>query len=330
MTSQDLGGQSGGVRVIAVVVTHNRRLLIAGCLAALRAQVVGPQRILVVDNASTDGTEAFLREAMREPGVPVDVLRLPRNQGGAGGFAAGMHAAMAADADWLWLMDDDCEPDADALAQLLAAPAQAHLQGGAQLGFLASRVLWRDGSQHRMNAPGRMSRTRLAPAPQGLVAADYASFVSLLVSRGAVEACGLPIAEFFIGSDDVEYTWRLTRAGFLGYEVADSRVRHLTEHNAGMTLWDLQVTPTDVDKWAIKTRNLVAVNRRRRWGWLREGMRLVLLDLVWRRRGMDSRLRRRLLKAAWEGLTWAYEPLIRRPGDSNEGEGVDAYSGHPA
>jgi hypothetical protein len=322
------GVHSGGASVVAVVVTYNRRTLLARCIAALRAQEGGLERILVLDNASTDGTGAMLEAAAREPGIPLDVLRSSRNLGGAGGFAEGMAAAFAAGANWLWLMDDDSEPEPAALPQLLEAAARVRSQGRATIGFLASLVLWRDGTRHRMNAPGRVSRRALAPAPEGLVAVDYASFVSILVSREAVVACGLPIAEFFIGSDDVEYTWRLTKAGFVGYEVSASRVRHLTVRNAGMTLWDLQVTSADVETWAIKIRNLVAVNRRRPFGRLREVLRLVLLDLVWRQRGMDPRLRRRLVKAAREGLTWKYERLIRRLAES--GERVDAHPRHSA
>lgn len=326
--SRHFGVYSHDTGVVAVVVTYNRRALLARCVAALRAQEGGLQRILVVDNASTDGTGTMLEAAAREPGIPLDVLRSSRNLGGAGGFAAGMDAAMAARPHWLWLMDDDSEPEPGALQELLQAAARARLQGRAPIGFLASQVLWRDGSRHRMNEPGRMTRRAPAPAPKGLVAADYASFVSLLVSSEAVLACGLPIAEFFIGSDDVEYTWRITKAGYRGYEVPASRVRHLTERNAGMTLWNLQVTQADVETWAIKTRNLVAVNRRRPWGRFREALRLILLDIVWRQQGMDPRLRRRLIAAAREGLTWGYEPLIRRLPRS--GGGDVAHPRHPA
>lgn len=328
MTAGKLGGHRDDPKVVAVVVTYNRRSLLASCIAALRAQDGGLHRILVVDNASTDGTCSFLAAAALERGVPLEVLRLPHNLGGAGGFAAGMDAAVAGGADWLWLMDDDSMPEPGALPRLLDAAERLLVRDPLPVGFLASRVLWRDGSRHRMNAPGCMSRRPPAPALRGLASADYASFVSLLVSREAVLTCGLPISEFFIGSDDVEYTWRLTRAGFAGYEVAASRVRHLTECNAGMTLWDLQVTAADVDKWAIKVRNLVAVNRRRPWGWVREALRLVLLDLVWRHRRMDPRVRRRLVQAARDGLTWTYEPLIRRAGES--ARDPDAHPGHPA
>jgi glycosyltransferase involved in cell wall biosynthesis len=299
-----------------VVVTHNRRELLANCLAALRAQSRPPDSIFVVDNASTDDTAELLVREAREPGIPLHSLHSARNVGGAGGFAIGMKAAVRQETDWLWLMDDDSEPEADALRQLLSAAERVMSISEAPIGFLASRVLWRDGAHHAMNRTGRFSREPSPVALEGVVPADYASFVSLLLHRDAVLTCGLPIAEFFIGSDDVEYTWRLRRAGFTGHEVITSRVRHLTERNAGMSLWDLSVAPANVETWAIKIRNLIAVNRRRRWGWPRETLRVVLIAFNLRRRRIARPLRRRLVQAARRGLFWPYERLIRRIDDA--------------
>jgi GT2 family glycosyltransferase len=100
--------------VWAVVVTYNRRALLEQCLDALRAQTRPPDRILVVDNASTDGTAEWVRGQ-----DDVVALLLDENVGGAGGFHAGMRLAHAGGADWLWLMDDDTIPRPDALERLL-------------------------------------------------------------------------------------------------------------------------------------------------------------------------------------------------------------------
>src|ERR687886_555758 len=105
--------------IAAVVVTYNRKALLLECLAALARQTHPLERILVVDNASTDGTPAALAGC----GIDVDLLRLRRNGGGAEGFHYGVREALAGDPDWIWLMDDDCEPADDALERLLAARA---------------------------------------------------------------------------------------------------------------------------------------------------------------------------------------------------------------
>src|ERR1044072_8228547 len=76
--------------VVAVVVTHDRRDLLAEALTAIGAQTRVPDVVVVVDNASSDGTAELLES--RFPGV--DLVRLPYNTGGAGGFAAGIRSAL--------------------------------------------------------------------------------------------------------------------------------------------------------------------------------------------------------------------------------------------
>ncbi len=136
-------------KVCAVVVTHNRLALLRECLSALEAQTRRPDRVLLVDNASTDGTG----DALRAEFPAVELVSLPDNRGGAGGFQAGLEAAQAGEEEWFWLMDDDTIARSDALAALLAASAAiADLPPAPVL--LASRVVWRDGRLHPMNTPG--------------------------------------------------------------------------------------------------------------------------------------------------------------------------------
>ncbi len=314
--------------VVAVVVTHNRCVLLRGCLRALRAQTSTPETIVVVDNASTDDTAEVIRTEGQSPGVPVRACIVEATIGGAGGFALGMERALELGSDWIWLMDDDSKPEPEALAELLAAATRLRDSPGGPIGFLASRVLWTDGMPHAMNTPGRMSRGAAPTSPPGLEPVDYASFVSLLVNATAVRACGLPIAEFFIGSDDVEFSWRLTRGGFAGYHVERSRVWHLTKSNVGMDVWRLEGKPSDLERLALKIRNLVAVNRRRRLGWLRESVRVILLPVVWWWRGMAAPERRSLTQAARAGLFWRYESLIRFADSAPEAR--HAHSADPA
>jgi rhamnopyranosyl-N-acetylglucosaminyl-diphospho-decaprenol beta-1,3/1,4-galactofuranosyltransferase len=211
--------------VCAIVVTHDRREMLVECLAALAGQSRPPDRVLVVDNASRDGTREMLER--EHPGV--DVLALPTNQGGAGGFHEGMRLAHGDGAEWLWLMDDDTIPRPDALEQLLAA--RGRLDGDAPPALLASAVLWRDGRLHPMNAPwpdgDRVDRT-IDGAARGLLPVRFATFASLLVHRGAVDRHGLPLKHFFLWSDDVEYTSRMVLSGELAYLVPDSVAMHLT------------------------------------------------------------------------------------------------------
>ena len=142
--------------VTAIVVTYNRLPLLKQCLAALRAQTVQGFTVLLVDNASTDGTADYIK-TLAMPGL---VCRNPgENLGGAGGFAYGIRAAAELGCEAVWIMDDDTLPEPDALAALLAADA-AHGISRAKPCYVipASRVV------HAMQNPGVVNIARDVPA----------------------------------------------------------------------------------------------------------------------------------------------------------------------
>jgi len=193
---------------VAVVVTYNRRQMLLQALAAIRAQSRVPDAIIVVDNASTDGTADLLRAEFSE----VDAVVLPRNTGGAGGFAVGISRALGAGAEVIWLMDDDTEPAPTALDALLAA---RDTFSGRTPVIVASRVVWTDGRDHPMNTPRRRPfatrRARAAAAAIGCIPIRSASFVSILIDSDATRRLGLPRADYFLWNDDFEFTTRLLR-----------------------------------------------------------------------------------------------------------------------
>ncbi|WP_432509783.1 glycosyltransferase [Kineococcus sp. SYSU DK001] len=197
-------------RVVAVVVAFDRRDLLLAGLDALAAQTRRPDLVVVVDNASSDGSPAAVREWAAAHDLPLDLVVLPRNTGGAGGFAAGLARAVhrhAADA--AWLMDDDTVPTPTALEEALKALRRT---GSA---LVASRVVWTDGRDHPMNTPrerpGASAAERAAARAADCVPVRSASFVALLLDARAVREAGLPEAAFFLWNDDFEYTTRLLR-----------------------------------------------------------------------------------------------------------------------
>jgi len=191
-----------------VVVAYNRVDLLAQTLTGLAAQTRPANVVHVVDNASTDGTAGRVRHQF-----PSVVLHeLPRNTGGAGGFAAGLAHALHDGADLVWLMDDDTVPQPDALEALLTVRDRYRGPGPAAV---ASRVVWTDGRDHPMNTPrtrpGVGEQERADAAAVGCLPVRSASFVSLLVAAHAVREAGLPEADYFLWNDDFEFSTRLLR-----------------------------------------------------------------------------------------------------------------------
>ena len=116
--SPDITSGAAAPLVCAVVLTYNRKDMLERCLAALAAQTRRCDRIIVVDNASIDGTAAMLGERWQHL---VDIYSLRQNVGAAGGFNMGTRLAYGSGADFIWLMDDDVIAEPDALEQLLSA-----------------------------------------------------------------------------------------------------------------------------------------------------------------------------------------------------------------
>ncbi len=205
-------------RVCAIVATYNRAGLLRACLAALGAQTRAPDAILVVDNASTDGTRALLRAEFPE----ATVLALVTNQGGAGGFHHGMKWAYGRGFDWLWVMDDDARPAPDCLARLLAHRPPGGVAIPVQRdssGRVYGLAVWR----------GReVEVTAEVVARQSPAHGDFLfRFVGPLIAREVVARIGLPNKEFFIWFDDLEYALRLAgQAGLATIAVPDAVIFH--------------------------------------------------------------------------------------------------------
>jgi rhamnopyranosyl-N-acetylglucosaminyl-diphospho-decaprenol beta-1,3/1,4-galactofuranosyltransferase len=248
-------------KVVATIVTRDRKDLLRESLNAVFGQTRPVKEAVVVDNASTDGTAEMLSEEF--PGVTV--VALAENQGAAGGACEAIAAAMRTEFDWLWLLDDDSIARPDALAELFSALEEL---GPSAPALLCSRVEWRDGSPHVMNLPimpRERDRRLVHDAREGILPVRAATYVSLLLSRAAVEGAGLPPRHFFWQTDDIEYTARILRDA-RGYYVARSVVEHRTP---------TQYTAINDDRrFYFHIRNTILMIRGRAWR-AREKPRLV-------------------------------------------------------
>jgi len=219
--------------VVAVVATYNRKELLCECLDALLRQTYRLYKIVVVDNASTDGTHDALEAGGYVSRDEICYLRLSKNIGGAGGFYEGMkYVQNNISYDWQWIMDDDTIPYEDSLEQLMRGYGTivgTHPQR--KVSFLASAIYLENGTMGNWPVVDlrRLHDEKigwLEFADRGILKIHDAAFTSIAVSHFAVSKCGLPCRDFFIWGDDYEYTTRLSTYCAPAYCVSKSKALH--------------------------------------------------------------------------------------------------------
>ena len=225
-------------KIAAVVVTYNRKELLKECLDALLAQTHPLDSIILIDNASTDGTPEFLKEKGFLDNPKIDYVRLSENSGGAGGFYEGMKRGYEKGFDWLWLMDDDAKPANDALEKLCMTTSSTSTPEN--LCFY-SAYMSPDGK--RFTEPigiveGNQTISYLELKEilkHRVIEGTGGPFLGFLLPRRVVEQIGLPRNDTFIWGD-YEYLFRIRESGFKIYYNFNSIIWHPPHTWKGISL----------------------------------------------------------------------------------------------
>jgi len=192
--------------VVAVVVTHDRAVLLRQCLDGIQAQRRAPDGIIVVDDASPGLDTAATVAAF--PGVRH--IRHNARSGGAAAYCTGIETALAAGADLIWLMDDDARPANDRCLECLLALAETNM------GIAAPLVLDHE-NPARLAFPIRLAgRTRfLVEELEGVVRIEGFAhlFNGALMWAEVFDVIGLPDPRFVCRGDEVEFMLRALRSG---------------------------------------------------------------------------------------------------------------------
>ncbi len=242
-------------KVIAIVVTYNRKDLLAECLSSLQEQTYKLSKIILIDNASTDGTYDFIHTSGRFNQDLIEYVQMETNTGGAGGFYEGIRRAREMSCDWIWVMDDDTIPDNNALEELIEKKNMI----GEEVSFVSSCVYGLNGEY--MNVPN-IAETRgqngyrdwYCQLQNSAVKIADATFVSTLINKKAVLECGLPCKDFFIWGDDTEYTMRIIKNYGPAYLIGTSKVIH-KRFNAKRLLLQEETAPGRIDMYKYFYRN---------------------------------------------------------------------------
>lgn len=187
-------------RIAVVVVTYNRLVLLKECIEGIQKQTQPYDKLIIVNNGSTDGTSEYLQSIENET---TQIIH-QENVGGAGGFHTAIKTAYEQGFDWVWMMDDDVEAKPDCLAKLLQYkyfskclhPNKQYIDG-------------KDfGWEHFYN-PFRGEYISLHNTSfknnKEIFFLNAGCFEGMLIHRSVVDKIGFPNPDYFIFGDDLEY-----------------------------------------------------------------------------------------------------------------------------
>ncbi len=198
--------------VSVVVINWNGKQHLPPCLDSLRGQTYPRVEVIVADNASTDGSQALVREQY----PAVKLVALPENRGFTGGNNAGIEASTG---EIVILLNNDTEVDAGWVGAVVDA-----FERHPDAGMVASKMLLFD-RRDTFHTAGDYYQLDGMPGNRGVWQQDTGQYDAdeyvwgacggaMAVRRGVLDRVGLLDDDFFFSAEDVDFAWRAQLAGF--------------------------------------------------------------------------------------------------------------------
>jgi len=230
------GGNHPNPLVWILLVNWNGKADTLACLASLRKVGYQPRHILVIDNASTDGSV----EAIRGQFPEVELLANPRNERFARANNQGLQMALRAGADLALLLNNDTEVAPDFLDHLvqalnsrddagMAAPKIYYHHDPDRIWFAGGKInLWTGRVWHRglrqLDSPKKFNQPE---------AVDYLTGCAILAKRECIEKTGMLDESYFMYAEDTDWCWRARQAEFVCLYQPAAKVWHKVGASAG-------------------------------------------------------------------------------------------------
>lgn len=195
-----------------VIPNWNGKAFLETCLNALRDQTYDSIEVILVDNASADGSQAYVRDTFPE----VRLVELPENRGFTGACNAGMEAAQG---EFIALLNNDTEVDPK-WVQAIVTAFQTH----EDVGIVASKMLLFDRRDHihtvgdGFTQDGRPFNRGVWEKDEGQYDTEEYVFSacggSSAYRRALLDELGLLDDDFFFLMEDIDLSWRAQIAGW--------------------------------------------------------------------------------------------------------------------
>ncbi len=222
--------------VVAVVLTWNEYAETAECLRSLANATYPRLEVILVDNASDDGSG----ERLRGEFGGIRTIRLSENRGYSAGNNAGIRSAMERGADYILIMNNDVAVTPDFLEPLVEVAGRAP-----ENGLVTGKVYYKSDPTKIYSAGGYISLWKCSgvngrqwereaePDPsEGESEISFANGCLVLVRRSVFEECGLLAEHFFLYFDDIEFSRRVAPK-FKMFYTPLSRVYHRSGAGVG-------------------------------------------------------------------------------------------------
>ncbi|SEP68631.1 glycosyltransferase family 2 protein [Basfia succiniciproducens] len=256
--------------ICAVVVTYNRKELLLNCLRALNVQSHPLDHIVVVNNASQDGTVEFLQEQGWQDNDKFTLINLTENQGGAGGFYAGIKYGAEHNFDYVWLMDDDGYPASDCLEKMLP-----YVSDDCYLGPMVLDVKDKERLSFAMRIPGtsetidNYSQISRDLRDKNLIQKIVLPFNGTLIASKLIKTIGYPMKDYFIWGDEREYTARALKQSKNLATVIDAIFYHPADSSTSVPMFfgkmRFNYANSDLKMYCFCRNTIATFNRHNGW-----------------------------------------------------------------
>lgn len=231
------------MKVASIIISYNRKELLEKCIESILKGSIVPE-IIVVDNASSDGTQEFIR--VKFPSVKL--IELNENLGPAGGAEEGQKYAFKEDYDAVWMLDDDVKIDKYSLEKLIKRFDILSSLFGDKI-FCTSVAYGDENFKKplfnllRYNSiTGITKRIDEKEYSKEFFPYDVGPMHGLFISKKVMQEVGFFNGKFFGWYDDTEYVLRAKKRGFQGYAITDSKIFHPTEYRKRVKIFGKNIT----------------------------------------------------------------------------------------
>ena len=204
------------MKLAAVICNYNGKEYVVNCIKSLLNQTYKTFDIILVDNASTDGT---CEEVESLFGEKVIIHRNSENLGGTGGFNTGLERCIKEGYEYILMLDNDVRLDVDTVEKLLE-----RMQNEPELGILGCKIKIMDAPEHIQEYGSWIDKEKCEISlgyyymydnnlPE-IIYCDYVPACVAMVKAEVIQQVGVMPKENFIYWDDIEFCYNIKKGGY--------------------------------------------------------------------------------------------------------------------